>query len=695
MKRQSLTWWQLRFPQELDESAVLAALANVAGLPAGSRVVFDLSADHERIVHRVGITERAADIISGALRAAIPSLRLDLVEPPAQRRGRGLRFQLAPAATPLLASEAATSAAALLASMFPLTEEEYVQLRWELRPAPHPRLEPSDPHPSDGRRSALRQKLGTPGMQACGDLVVVAKGARRTRQLLYRTAAPLRSLSSAYGRLLAEPRWFATLLFWLTLRGRYMSVPEIASVIGWPIGNIDLPNLELGAAKRLVPTRTLASEGRLLGFSNAAGVRRPVAISPQASTKGLWILGPTGTGKTSLIKGLVAGDLAAGRGLAVVETNGDLIQELLDLVPPHRVKDVVLLDATDREFAVGFNPLASQATPSLVADQLNELFQRLWSRFWGPRTAQLAHMGLLTLAGRQNSTLLDLPRLYMDQGFRRRLVGELDDPIGLEPDWRWYESLQAKDQAAVVAPLMNKVRAFTAREAIRGIMGVAQPATSMQQIMREGRVLLVHIPKGLIGAETSKLLGCLVLTSLWQAATERAQLPVNERRPFSLYVDEVQDFASAPIAWDEMFAQGRKYGLALTVAHQNLDQLEKPIREIILANARSKVLFALSASDAKTLERLFSPALTAADLQALDPYSVAAQVALDDGSIARPVTLNTHPPPKSLSSAAAVRAASRATYAKPRAEIEAGLRATARGPRPKPAPVGRRRRPVS
>ena len=198
-----------------------------------------------------------------------------------------------------------------------------------------------------------------------------------------------------------------------------------------------------------------------------------------------------------------------------------------------------------------------------------------------------------------------------------------------------------REQASVIAPLMNKVRQFTARPSIRAIVGQATPATSMRSIMAEQKLLLVHLPKGLIGDETAQLLGCLILTSLWQAATERAAVPTSQRTAFGLYVDEVQDFAAAPIPWDEMFAQGRKYGLSLSVAHQNLTQLPKELRDVILANARSQVVFALSPDDATVLEKSFSPSLSAADLQSLDAYSVAARIALDSGSTARPVTLQT------------------------------------------------------
>lgn len=196
----------------------------------------------------------------------------------------------------------------------------------------------------------------------------------------------------------------------------------------------------------------------------------------------------------------------------------------------------------------------------------------------------------------------------------------------------------------------------------------------MQEIVEGRRILLVNLPKGLIGAETSRLLGCLILTALWQQATKRAELPLSRRHPVALTVDEWQDFAAAPLPWAEMASQGRKYGLALTVAHQNTHQIERPLLETIHANTRSKAAFTLSDTDAKVMARLFAPYLSADDLAALDAHSIAALVALDDGSTARPVTLATPPPPQPLGTAERVRAASRANYARPRAEVEAALR---------------------
>lgn len=693
MSRTDLVWFRLKFPRELDEGAVIAALTVFSGVSHQTRLVLDVTATDAGITHYLAVTTASTETVAASLRAAVPSLRLTADDPPEPVTDNRMLLQLSPMVAALRSGNPASASAALLASLYPLGKREAVRLRWQLRPAARPGMPLRQIQAEDGQQKTLRSKLMEPGLAAFGSLSVSAPSPGRRRQLIQRSAAVLRSLATPHGRLVGDIPLLGQMARVVGRRGRFFSVPELATVIGWPIGKgLDLPGLELGAAKRLVPGQSLPRTGRVLGVSDFGDGDRTVALSPAASTKGLYALGPTGTGKTSLLKNLITSDLEQGRGLMVVETNGDLIEELTDLIPEDRIDDVVFLDPTDPDFAVGFNPFASSASPPLIADQIGELFERLWKAFWGPRSAQLAHMGLLTLARRKGSSLLDLPRLYLDDSFRARVLADLNDPLGLGPDWQWFESLSSAEQTTVTSPLLNKARQFVARPSIRPIVGQAHPRISLRQIIEGQKILLVNLPKGLIGAETAQLLGCLILTSAWLALAERTEVARERRKPFGIYVDEVQDFASAPIPWDEMFAQGRKYGLSLTVAHQNLSQIPRALKEVVLANARSKVAFTLSGSDARIMERLFAPALSADDLQALDPYGVAAMVALDDGSVSRPVTLKTPLPPKPTGSAEAVREASRRQFARPRDEIEADLRAQVEVVKAPPVPVGRKRR---
>ncbi|HSS34297.1 MAG TPA: type IV secretory system conjugative DNA transfer family protein [Solirubrobacterales bacterium] len=668
MKRRSLDWFCLRFPRDLDEPAVLAALASLSGLPHSARTRLELTATETGTGHRLALNSAALEPVIAGLRAAMPSLRIEPMDETEPSSGDRLRLQLSPRVSAIRADDLGAISAGLLSALFPLHKGEVIRLSWDVRPGVRPAI-PLEPELKlDGRRRVLRDKLAGPGLRATGELCISASSPGRRRRLMQRVVSTLRSLGTPAGRLVAEPVWLGQLSWLLGRRGDFFGIRELAACIGWPIGSPDIPGLELGAARRLPPGRALPRTGRLLGHSDFAdslfGPARPVALSAKASTRSLHILGPTGTGKSSL---------------------------LCDLVPDNRVEDVVYLDLTDQTHAVGFNPFASGADPSLIADQLGELFQRLWEDFWGPRTARLSHMGLLTLARRKGSTLLDLPRLFQDDQFRAAVLAGLDDPVGLGPDWQWFGGLSPAEAVNVTSPLLNKARQWVARPNIRAIVGQARPRITMQQIIAKRKVLLVHLPKGLIGQETAQLFGCLVLTAAWQALAERTRLPPEKRAPFGVYVDEVQDFAAAPIPWDELFAQGRKYGCALTVAHQNLAQLPKVLREVILANARSKVVFTLGAEDARIMERTFAPSLSAGDLQALDAYAVAAMLALDDGSTARPVTLTTPPPPEPVGSDEAVRVASHQNYGRSRAQLEQEFRRRVVRPVTE-APIGRRKR---
>jgi hypothetical protein len=556
-----LHWYELTFPRDLELDAVLAVLSSLSGVSHRTRLIFELSATADGVVHRIGVSASAVAVVAAELRAASGSVRLDDSPPPRRTATARLIWQVVPRAGAIRSEDPDTTAASLLSSLFPLRDDEWVRLRWMLRSTAKPGLG-SDTHTMrDGQLRALRAKLVLAGLHGHGELAVGAGSRARTGQLLDRSSSVLRGLATPFGRLVADPPAVALLAYLSGQRGRYLSVRELAAVIGWPIGGPEhLPGVELGAARRLAPSRDLPAAGRIVGRSDFPGLSRPIALPLAAATRHTYLLGPTGTGKTSLITNLIVQDMQAGRGLAVVDTNGDLARSLLDLVPDDRLGDVVYLDPTDPH-PVGLNPLsvAPGVSPDLVADQLVELFRRVWAAFWGPRSAQLFHLGLATLARQPGASLVDLSRIFTDPAFRARVVGRLDDPVGLGAGWAWFETVPERERLNMLGPVFNKVWALTARPAARGVLGQAEPRITLAEVMADQRILIVNLAKGVLGAETSRLLGALVVTGLWQAATRRASLAVDARPTFMAYLDELQDLLAVPVPFDEMLSQGRKY----------------------------------------------------------------------------------------------------------------------------------------
>jgi hypothetical protein len=298
--RPDLIWHKLRFPRDLEADAAVAALSTFTGIPYGARIILDLSATNAGIAHHLAVTATHRDSIAANLRAAIPSLRLTSTDPLPQDRHR-VMLQLVPFVATVRGDELAATAAALLASLFPLDKDELIRMRWTLKSGPRPAPGISgDSDLGDGRLKALRAKLSEPGLNVYGELSIRADSRARRAQLTQRIASVLRSLSTPYGRIMLDPVWVGQLARAVYLRGRYVSASELAALVAWPIGGPDLPGLELGAAKRLVPGAKLATEGRVIGESDFEGFQRPVALTPTASTKGLWIVGATGVGKTNL-----------------------------------------------------------------------------------------------------------------------------------------------------------------------------------------------------------------------------------------------------------------------------------------------------------------------------------------------------------------------------------------------------------
>lgn len=448
-------------------------------------------------------------------------------------------------------------------------------------------------------------------------------------------------------------------------RGFLLAVPELAALAHLPV-EAALPGLVRAGSRSVVPPPGLPAAGKPLGRSAAGG---SIVLAVADARYHLHLLGPTGVGKSTLIARLALDDLQAGRGAVVIDPKGDLVEDLLARVPAGLAERVDLLDPLDPA-PPGLNVLEGD-DHDLVVDQLVGVFHRVYERFWGPRTDDILRAALLTLtAAGPGATLADVPRLLTDQRWREELLLEVEDPVGLEPFWDWYEDLSEAVRAQATGPVLNKLRAFLLRRPVRAIVGQPKSTIDAGRCLDQGRLLLVKVPKGTLGEDTSRLLGSFAVARVWQAALARAGRPETERPDCALYVDEVHNYLSLPTPLDEMLAEARGYRLSLCLAHQHLAQLPKEMREAIAANARTKIYFQLSAHDAVALGREVEPELASHDLAHLPRHSAAAR--LCQASETGPAfTLTTEPlPPGSRERADAVRASSRARNGAEREQVE-------------------------
>ena len=474
----------------------------------------------------------------------------------------------------------------------------------------------------------------------------------------------------------------------------HLNALELTGLVAFPLGPSPLPGLVLGGSRHLAPASIIPMVGRVVARSNYPGAERPMAISPADSLQHLHVIGPTGVGKSTLLLNLITGDIAAGRGVVVLDPKGDLARDVLDRVPAERVGDVVLIDPTDDARPVGLNPLAGAETnPELVVEQVVGLFHQLYRAFWGPRTDDILRSALLTLVADPSLTLCEVPLLLTDPAVRRRLTGRIDDPIALGPFWAWYEAMSDAERAAAVGPVLNKLRAFLLRRRIRNVIGQPKPAFSLDRALADGQIVLVSLAKGLLGEEAAALVGSLFVAQLWQAVQRRASQPASARPPVFAFIDEMQDYLNLPTSIGDLLAQARGLGLGLTLAHQHLGQLPPALRQAVLANARSRVVFQTAADDARTLARELAPHLEAVDLRGLAAREVVVTLAAG-AQVSTPATGQTLPPPPSTGQASAVRAASRLRYGRDQADIEAALRTRHLAPVGTPG-VGRTRRRAS
>jgi hypothetical protein len=396
-----------------------------------------------------------------------------------------------------------------------------------------------------------------------------------------------------------------------------------------------------------------------------APLGRPVLVglSVPDARHHVHVLGPTGTGKSTLLVNLVCADARAGRGVAVFDPKGDLVNDLLERLPAPVAGRLVLIDPAEQAAPAALNLFALASDPEAVADQVTGVMAKVWAQYWGPRTDDLARHAVLTLAHQPGATLADLPVLLTDTPYRRRVMALARrhagpaGTAGLDAFWAWYDDLSPGQVSVLAGPLLSKLRAVLTRRFAAGLFGTAASTFSLADVL-DGGVLLVRLPPTL-GEDTVRLTGSLLLAALLHAASARTAQPEGARLDASLVLDECHTFLHLPVGVDAALASARALRLSLVLAHQHLAQLTPAVAAALSANARSKVLFTLPPDDARDMAHHAGPYFTAEDLMHRDSYGVVCRLVID-GRDGEPFSLHTRPaPPPWPGRAETLRAAAR------------------------------------
>lgn len=688
MSKSALVFSGLHLPRPLDPGVVTRFLARLASDRAAPRVVLEVRADTHGVRHLLGarptdiqtLRHLLGDLIPGSLLTS-PNRGTQLPRPAMTAVGR---LRVGPVGLPLRTdTPEATTRALLSAFATRLRSGEAMALQVVLGPRRSPRAVPAGaPDPdttlvqvltrgdqlaSTETRTRLKERASQVGFAATLRLGAASPDPDRRRRFMVSLLSSLAMAQSPGVRidLVHQP---AAHLNEARLPWRWplhLGVSELVGLLGWPLGDDELPGLPPMHPKPLRASRNVHTEPRVFAASAAPGDDRLIGIAPKDQTFHAVAYGPSGSGKTNVLLHLILADIEAGRPVAVLDPKRQLCDDILARIPAHRLGDVVELNASD-ETPVGFNPLdVTGRDPDVVVDGILAVFEAVFRDGWGPRTADIFSACLRTLARASTptrpATLVDLPRLLTDPKFRRTQVGHVHGDMALAGFWSWFDSQSPPAQAAAIAPPLNKLRQLLLRPALIRMLDQPGGTFRLRDMFRENKIVLVPLNEGLIGPGTASLLGSLIIADLWQATQERASEPGAAKRPGMVYVDEAPRFLNLQVSLADALAVSRSLSVCWFLAAQFRTQFPPALRTAVDMNARSKIVFATEYDDARDTAKLTRD-LVAEDFMALPRFHAYANL-VADGHPSGWALIKTLPPPPATTDPETVRAVARANYA--------------------------------
>jgi type IV secretory pathway TraG/TraD family ATPase VirD4 len=357
----------------------------------------------------------------------------------------------------------------------------------------------------------------------------------------------------------------------------------------------------------------------------------------------VYLIGKTGTGKSTLIETMVLQDIRRGHGVALIDPHGDLVERLVAQVPAPRVQDVIYLNAADPSQPHGYNPLrhVREDRIAIAASGFLEVFKKMWPDAWGVRMEHILRNVLMALLERPDATMHDVLLVLSDRNFRKELVQTVQNETVRTFFEKEFERYTFGYRSDGIAPIQNKVGAFLADPLLNRILTSPKSEIRVRRVMDEGKIFLVNLAKGRLGEDSASLLGGLLVTTIGLAAFSRADMSATQRREFFVYVDEFQSFTT--LAVTNMLSELRKYRVGFTIGHQYLHQLDPDVRHAVLGNIGTLISFRLGAEDAPYFVREFVNAFEEIDLMQLPNYRIYVRLMID-GAPSRPFSATTLPP---------------------------------------------------
>ena len=464
--------------------------------------------------------------------------------------------------------------------------------------------------------------------------------------------------------------------------------------------NIPTSQLERQPSKQVDGPRNVPQEGLLLGYNMFRGTKKAIRLDEGDRQRHMYVVGQTGTGKSTYLENLALQDMLEGRGFAFVDPHGDTAEKLLAMVPKERTEDVIYFSPADMDYPLGLNMFEYTSTDQkdfLIQEAINmlyKLYDPQHQGIIGPRYEHLfRNAALAVMADPAGGTFIDIPKLFRDPQFVEQKLKHVKDQNVIE-FWRkeMPASQRSNEFGEVTSWFVSKFGAFMSNEMMRNIIGQTKSAFDLRKIMDEGKILLVNLSRGRTGDLNSKLLGMIFVMKFEAAAMSRADIPEEYRKDFCLYVDEFQNFSTESFA--DILSQARKYRLNLIVANQFTTQLSEEIRDAVFGNVGSVVCFRVGTNDAEFLAKQYAPVFDMDDLQFLPNYNTAVRMMIG-GVPVQPFSMATLPPlgAPNPQLADALKQLSAAKYGRPKSQVEAEIferLATKAPPRPSlPSSFGR------